>query len=104
MMTLCKADITSKNPKKVRKYLDNYEYVQERLTELEEKDHIRNWQPPISGEEIMKVFGLRPSKEVGLIKDAIKEAILDGECQNTYTAAYAFMLEEGEKLGLSPVE
>jgi len=102
LMILCKSDITSKNEKKVRKYLSNYEKVKLRLVEVEENDKVRNWQPPISGDEIMRVFGIKPSKEVGIIKNSIKEAILDGEISNDTEEAHRFMLKEGEKLGLSP--
>jgi len=101
LMILCKSDITSKNEKKVKKYLANYEKVKQRLVEVEEKDRIRNWQPPVSGEEIMEVFGINPSKEVGIIKNSIKEAILDGVIANDHDEARAFMLKKGEELGLS---
>lgn len=103
LMTLCAADITSKNPKKVKRYLANYELVKEKLKEIEEKDHIRNWQPPISGEMIMESFNIPPSRQVGVIKNAIREAILDGKIENTYDDAYAFMIEEGKKIGLRKV-
>ena len=102
LMQLCRADITSKNREKVKRYLENYELVMERLKAIEEEDHIRNWQPPVSGELIMETFGIPPSKEVGMIKNAIKDAILDGDIPNTFDAAYHFMLEKGIVIGLSP--
>ncbi|MCX6190072.1 MAG: tRNA nucleotidyltransferase, partial [Bacteroidetes bacterium] len=102
LMLLVRADITSKNENKKRRYLENYILVEQKIKEVEEKDHIRNWQPPLSGEEIMKTFNLPPGKEIGIIKTAIREAILDGVIINTFDAAYQLMLLEGEKLGLKP--
>jgi len=100
LMILCKSDITSKNQAKVKRFLANFDLVLERLKIVEEKDKIRNWQPPIDGEIIMQTFQLGPSKEVGLIKTAVREAILDGLIENNYDAAFEYMLQQADQLGL----
>ena len=101
LMTLCEADITTKNKNRFKKYHDNFKIVREKIQTVEEKDNIRNFQPPISGAEIMSTFNLKPCKKIGIIKEAIKEAILEGIIANNYDEAYKLMLEEGGKLGLS---
>jgi len=100
LMTLCEADITTKNPKKFKRYHKNFELVRSKIKEVEERDRIRNFQPPVTGEEIMKAFNLKPCREIGVIKEAIKEAILDGEIPNEHEASYNFMIEKGKKMGL----
>ncbi|MBQ9474141.1 MAG: HD domain-containing protein [Bacteroidales bacterium] len=104
LMTLCEADITSKDEAKVRRFLANFQLVRTKLVELEERDRIRNFQPPVGGEDIMTTFGIGPCREIGIIKDAIKDAILDGVIPNDREAAWQMMLDEAKKLGLKPVE
>ena len=101
LLLLCDADITSKNEEKVKRYKENLKLVLQKIKEVEERDHIRNWQPPISGEIIMQTFNIKPSREVGIIKDAIKDAILDGEIQNDFDAAFQLMLQKGKALNLT---
>jgi len=100
-MTLCEADITSKNSDKVKRYMKNFLLVREKLKEIEEKDAIRNFEPPVKGELIMETFAIEPGREVGIIKDAIKDAILDGIIHNDFAEAYEFMLLKASELGLT---
>jgi poly(A) polymerase len=103
LMKLCRADITSKNPDKVKRFLKNFDIVEQRLKDLEERDTLRNFQPVITGEIIIEAFGMKPSREVGVIKEIVREAILEGIVPNEYEPAYALMIEEGKKMGLTPV-
>jgi tRNA nucleotidyltransferase (CCA-adding enzyme) len=104
LMTLCEADITTKNKERFKKYLRNFKIVRNKIIEVEERDNIRNFQPPVTGKEIMEAFNLKPCKAIGQIKEAIKEAILEGDINNNYDDAYNIMLKEGKKLGLSTNE
>lgn len=101
LLTLCRADITSKNEKKVKKFLNNLVLVEQKIIEVEEKDSIRNFQPPVKGEEIMEMFDIQPSREVGLIKNALKDAVLDGKIENNYDEALTFVKQKGAELGLT---
>ncbi|MEQ9098252.1 MAG: HD domain-containing protein [Imperialibacter sp.] len=104
LMKLCKADITSKDHNRVQRYLSNFELVEQKMAEVEGKDHVRNFQPPVSGEMIMEAFGIPPSKPIGEIKEVIKEAIMEGDIRNEFEPAYELMLKTGLKMGLKPVK
>lgn len=103
LMSLCEADITSKNEARKQRFLDNFKLVRQKLKDLEEKDRIRNFQPPVDGAEIMQVFNLQPCREIGSLKSSIKDAILDGVIPNEHDAAFAFMLQKAAQMGLKPV-
>jgi poly(A) polymerase len=103
LMTLCNADITSKNDFKVKKYKKNFDDVKQKLLAVEEKDHIRNFQPPVSGDLIMKTFGLEPCAEIGVLKNKIKEAILEGTIENDKEEAFQFMLDQAKEIGLEAI-
>jgi hypothetical protein len=102
LMKLCESDITTKNPRKMSRYLEGYEYLKERMAEVNEGDRLRLWQPPITGEVIMQTFDIQPSKVVGVIKTAVREAILDGLIPNDFEAGFDRMIEEAAKVGLTP--
>jgi hypothetical protein len=102
LLKLCESDITTKNPRKMARYLEGYEYLKERMALVSESDRLRLWQPPIDGALIMKTFNIQPSREVGILKTAVREAILDGLIPNELEPAFAYLLAEGEKLGLQP--
>jgi putative nucleotidyltransferase with HDIG domain len=103
LMLLCHADVTTKNEYKKKKYRENFDLVKQKLKDVEERDHLRNWQPPIDGEDIMKTFGIGPGRFVGIIKNAIREAILEGDIPNSKQEAFSFMVEKGKSLGLTQV-
>ena len=100
LLTLCEADITTKNSNRFKKYLNNFKTVRKKIREVEKRDHIRNFQPPISGEEIMHYFNLKPGREIGILKEFIKESILDGKITNDYNSAKTLMIKKGTEIGL----
>ena len=104
LMLLCQADVTSKNINKVKQYMQNFEIVKQKLIEIEEKDKIRQFQPPVNGEEIMEIFSLSPCREIGVLKTIIKDAILEGIIPNEHDAALAFVKEEAKKMGIEPIK
>jgi tRNA nucleotidyltransferase (CCA-adding enzyme) len=104
LMTHCEADITTKNKRREQQYQNNFKIVRQKIKEVEERDHVRNFQPPITGDVIIKTFGLKPGREIGILKEAIKEAILEGTIANDFDEAYQFMLEKGKKMGLKSAD
>lgn len=104
LMMLCHADVTTKNEYKIKKYRHNFELVKQKLKDVEERDRIRNWQPPISGLDIMEIFGLKEGREVGILKNQIREAILEGDIKNTRPEALEFMIERGKEMGLKVIK
>jgi len=102
LITLCKADITTKNERKQKRFKQNFEVVEQKIKDVEERDKVRNFQPPITGEQIMKIFDIQPGKEIGILKNAIKEAILEGEVENNYNSALEFVINMGKDLNLEP--
>jgi len=104
LLALCRSDITSKNEARVKKFLRNLSLVEEKIKDVEERDRIRNWQPPIDGHEIMQIFELKAGREIGILKNSLKEAILDGEVKNNYNDALSFVIRKGQDMGLKPIK